>query len=252
MARNTSHDVTFSHSIVAEGLSRSTHRKGEHSKGGLVHDNVTRIAVIGNLYASNVERNPLFKGGARGVIANNVIDNPGRKAVHYRLVPREWVGRTYVTGQMALVGNVLRYGPDTEPGRALFSYDGDGPLELYADDNLASDRSGKPVETVTTGGGGRPGGLRRVDAPPLWPEGFRALQAAKVREAVLRDAGARPWDRDEVDRRIVRQVAEGTGGIIDSQDEVGGYPASPATTRKLDVPTDHREEWLDSFCIPDR
>ena len=49
------------------------------------------------------------------------------------------------------MGNVLCYGPDTEPGRALFSYDGDGPLELYADDNLASDRSGRPVETVTTG-----------------------------------------------------------------------------------------------------
>ena len=23
-------------------------------------------------------------------------------------------------------------------------------------------------------------------------------------------------------------------------------------TRKLDVPTDGRDEWLDSFCIPDR
>jgi hypothetical protein len=236
---NTSHDVTFSHSIVAEGLSRSTHRKGEHSKGGLIHDNVTRIAVIGNLYASNVERNPLFKGGVRGVIANNVIDNPGRKAVHYRLVAHEWADRPHVTGRIALVGNVLRHGPDTEPGRALFSYDGDGPLELYAADNLA-------------GGGAEPGGLLRVDAPPLWPEGFRALPAARVREAVLRHAGARPWDRDEVDRRIVRRVAEGTGRIIDSQDEVGGYPAPPATTRKLDVPTDDRDEWLDSFCIPDR
>jgi hypothetical protein len=249
---NTSHDVTFSHSIIAEGLSRSTHRKGEHSKGGLVHDNVTRIAVIGNLYASNVDCNPLFKGGVRGVIANKVIDNPGRKAVHYRLVAREWAGRPYVTGRMALVGNVLRYGPDTGPGRALFSYDGDGPLELYADDNLASDRSGRPVETVTTANGARAESLQRVDAPPLWPEGFRALPAARVREAVLDHAGARPWDRDEVVRRIVRQVAEGTGGIIDSQGQVGGYPAHPATTRTLDVPMDHREEWLDSFCLPDR
>ncbi len=29
----TSHRITFSHNIVAEGLSNATHRKGEHSRG---------------------------------------------------------------------------------------------------------------------------------------------------------------------------------------------------------------------------
>src|SRR6185369_4746388 len=35
---STSHRITFSNDIVAEGLSRSTHGKGEHSKGSLIHD----------------------------------------------------------------------------------------------------------------------------------------------------------------------------------------------------------------------
>lgn len=37
----TSRTVQFTRNIVAEGLSNSTHSKGEHSKGSLIHDNVT-------------------------------------------------------------------------------------------------------------------------------------------------------------------------------------------------------------------
>ena len=65
-ASSTSHRITFSNNIIAEGLANSTHPKGEHSKGSLIHDNVTDMLIVGNLYAHNMERNPLFKGGARG------------------------------------------------------------------------------------------------------------------------------------------------------------------------------------------
>ena len=73
----TSHVVTFSNNIVAEGLANSTHSEGEHSKGGLIHDNVTKIALIGNLYFSNNERHPLFKGGARGIDRQQLRREPG-------------------------------------------------------------------------------------------------------------------------------------------------------------------------------
>jgi len=59
--RNTSHRVTFSHCIVGEGLEDSTHSKGPHSKGTLIHDNTADIALIGNLYISNADRNPLLQ-----------------------------------------------------------------------------------------------------------------------------------------------------------------------------------------------
>jgi hypothetical protein len=45
-----------------------------------------------------------------------------------------------------------------------------------------------------------------------------------VQDAVIRTAGATPWNRDLVDRRIVANVIEGRGEIIDGEDEVGGYP----------------------------
>lgn len=246
--QHTSHDVTFRSCIIAEGLSHSTHIKGEHSKGSLIHDNATRIAIIGNLYASNADRNPLFKGGVQGVVVNNLIDNPGNRAVHYGLVASEWVGHPYVTGQMALVGNVLQYGPDTKEKRALLTLTNDGPLEFFADDNFGHDRAGQPVELTAVTSQNKTATLKRLDRPPLWPEGLRALPATAVKAEVLRQAGARPWDRDQIDLRIVRQVIEGKGRIIDSQEQVGGYPKSATTTRQLAVPRENIEAWLASFC----
>ena len=61
--QHTSHAITFSNNILAEGLANATHAKGEHSKGSLIHDNVSDILIIGNLYAHDAERNPLLKGG---------------------------------------------------------------------------------------------------------------------------------------------------------------------------------------------
>ncbi len=88
--RATSHRITFSHNIVAEGLRDSTHRKGEHSKGTLVHDNASQVLIFGNLYNANHERNPLVKGGAHVAVVNNLIHDFGAKAVHYNLVAHEW------------------------------------------------------------------------------------------------------------------------------------------------------------------
>ncbi len=51
--RGTSHNITFSNNLNGESLAYSTHSKGEHSKGSLLHDNVTGLLIVGNLYAHN-------------------------------------------------------------------------------------------------------------------------------------------------------------------------------------------------------
>jgi len=140
--------VTISHCIIAEGLDHSTHGKKAHSKGSLIHDNATDIAVIANLYASNGQRNPYFKGGARGVVVNNLIDNPRSAAVHYGLQLGEWGLHPWVSGQIAIVGNVMNHGPDTKAALALFSTNGT-PCEVFLDDNLAFDRAGNPLRLTS-------------------------------------------------------------------------------------------------------
>jgi hypothetical protein len=145
---NTSHDVTFSYNAAYEGLADSSHSKGEHSKGSLVHDNVTNILYYRNLWANNQERSPLFKGGVHGAIVNNVIFNPGAKAVHYNLMALEWLDRPYEVGKMSVVGNVMRGGPNTEAGLPFMMLGGDGDVEYYGKDNVNVDKHGNPGADV--------------------------------------------------------------------------------------------------------
>lgn len=222
---NVSRRITFSNNLLAEGLAHSTHAKGEHSKGSLIHDNVNDILIVGNLYAHNYERSPLFKGGVRGQLINNLIYDPGQRAVHYNLIAEEWVGREYQLGRLALRGNVLRGGPSTE-ALAFFMLGGSGDVELYMDDTIAVDRIGQPVPLIGRYTTGRARIIEQKRAPAL-PFGVNLLAAVDVQDAVIENAGARPWDRDDIDRRIVANVIEGRGAIIDSENEVGGYPRVP-------------------------
>src|SRR6478752_5871515 len=122
--------------------------EGGHSKGSLIHDNVNNILIIGNLYAHNYERNPLFKGGVRGMVINNLIYDPGQRAVHYNLIAEEWGEHERQTGSLALIGNVLRAGPSTVKDIALFEIGGSGDIELYAQDNIAVDKIGNPLPMI--------------------------------------------------------------------------------------------------------
>ncbi|TDR39103.1 hypothetical protein DFR29_1177 [Tahibacter aquaticus] len=239
-----SHRITFSNNLIAEGLANASHAKGEHSKGSLIHDNVSDILIIGNLYAHNYERSALFKGGARGLMVNNLIYNPGPRAVHYNLIQEEWGSHARQTGQLGLIGNVLRAGPSTPQDVALFMLGGSGDLDLYLHDNIAVDRLGRPLPELG----------RYTTTPARWnlqkkaaplPHGVTPIAASAVQDAVLEDVGARPWDRDPIDARIVADTVEGRGKIIDSETEVGGYPGENASYRAFD-----ESEWDMDTLLP--
>jgi hypothetical protein len=65
-----------------------------------------------------------------------------------------------------------------------------------------------------------------------------------VLDHVIRRVGARPRDRDEIDRRIIRQLLAREGRIIHSQDEVGGYPQVTPVHCRLEVPATGIDQWL--------
>lgn len=236
--------ITLSRNIIAEGLSDSTHPKGPHSKGALIGDNCTYVLVLENLFASNVERNPQLKGGTWSAVVNNLIYNPGVTSVHYHMTDL-WKDRPKVSGRLELTGNVMRHGPDTIAKLALFRFGGSGNLELHAEDNLAFNRAGEPMPAVFEDK--RYGGRIIPPTVRMRPEGLKPLPAVEVEERVLSQAGARPWDRDAVDERIVRLTREGTGRVIHSELDGGGYP-SPMPTRQAFNP----EEWdLDTMLRRD-
>jgi hypothetical protein len=236
----TSHAVTISNSIIAEGLNDSVHAKGSHSMGTLVHDHCMNVAVVGNLYAHNDERNPWFKGFATGVVVNNVIYDPGVWSIRLGPVDSEWVQAGIVPDgpRVSIVGNVMQHGTSTQSGLSMVGSNSRG--SAYLEDNVAFDRSGAAVPVVSST-------VSTLDERPVWPDGLVALASGSVVESVLARAGARPKDRDTVDARIVADFRAGTGAIIDDQDQVGGYPTAEPTRRTLDVPSDGIDVWIETF-----
>ncbi len=221
--KGTSHRITFSYNLAAEGLADASHPKGEHSKGSLVHDNVTEILFYRNIWAHNVERSPLFKGGVRGSIVNNLIYDPQRRAVHYNLMDLEWGERPHQVGQMSAVGNVLRGGPSTMPRLPFLMLGSVGDLEYHGRDNIAVDQHGEPLPAFGRYGETKARLIEKSEPVAWWPQ-LAALPAKAVETHLLAEAGARPWDRDEHDLRVLFFIAEGRGKIIDDEKEVGGYP----------------------------
>ena len=79
-------NVTFRQNIFSECLNSPRHHKGGHSKGLLILDQSPpdrvvpereresrNVAIIGNLFAQNADRNPMASGGATLAIVNNYI-----------------------------------------------------------------------------------------------------------------------------------------------------------------------------------
>jgi hypothetical protein len=226
--RGTSHDITFSYNAAYEGLADSSHPKGEHSKGSLIHDNATGIVIWRNLYAHNVERNALFKGGSQGVFVNNLVYDPGHRALQYNLMALEWEGHPYVTGEISAVGNVYRGGNSTDEGLPFFMLGGDGDVRFHGRDNIAVDRMGKPLPMFGRYGETR-AKLIEVDTPVVWVPNLPVLRARDVETHVLANAGARPWDRDADDIRVLFFVAEGRGEIINDEKDASAYPVFKPT-----------------------
>lgn len=214
------HDVTISHCIISESLSLPG---SQHHMGFLVGDHAQRIAVIGNLFAHNSRRNPGVFGTTSSLVLNNAIYN----AVDYSIQAQD----SNHSGplQTSVVGNVIIPGPsspDTGPPITIV-YDCHPDSLIYLKDNQAPS---PPLINLTA--------FHLATEPPIWAEPLTVRPSDSVLEWVLANAGAQPWDRDPVDERVVSDVLNGGGQIIDSPDEVGGWPQFTPTSRTLDLPDD--------------
>jgi len=223
----TARDVTLRSCLIAEGLSHAGHPKGEHSKGTLIHDGVRGVTITGCLFAHNRERNPRLKGGTRTVVAGNVMYNWGSACVG---VGARGNRKTLEPAEAVIAGNTAIAGPDTR-GK-VFVKSNDPGARVY----LRNNATALPLADA---------GVVQLSAPP-----FPFVEVPADLEGVLRTAGARPARRDPIDARIVQSVRNRDGRIIDSQEEVGGYPVRPATRRALTVPDDAaaRQRWLDKMA----
>jgi hypothetical protein len=144
---------------------------------------------------------------------NNYIHNPKMQAIHYVLSPAEWEGKEWVTGIMGIEGNLIEYGPDTRASMPAVFFK--GPVKMYWEDNKIISVPGTPLFQ---------GDFERLSLRPFWPRGLKVMSSDEVRDYVLENAGAFPWQRDEIDQKVIEGVRGKTLRIINSEREAGGYP----------------------------
>ena len=71
-------------------------------------------------------------------------------------------------------------------------------------------------------------------AVPYLPPRLRVLPAARLEDDLLLAAGARSWDRNPIDFKLLSNVVEVRNRLPDSETESTGHPRYSATARDFD------------------
>ena len=248
-------NFTMQWCIAAESLRDSVHSKGPHGYGGIWGG--LGASFHHNLLAHHDSRNPRFNGARTHGTDGELVDL--RNNVIYN-----WKGNSTYGGEPTDAGlpshqnvfnNYYKNGPATGTGAIRYRV-------LEPSENTASTGATFGLFHVS---GNYTAGSTTVSADN-WAGGVQAVTAAEIAvlkaatpftvapvitqsavEAcplVLAYAGCRLPARDSVDARIASEVASGTAtyrgsknnypGIIDSQNDVGGWP----TLASLPAPAD--------------
>ena len=213
-------DVTWSNNIVSEGLWDSLHDEQPHSKGILIGDHSRRVAVLGNLFAHNEDRNPVIGMDASGLVAGNLVYDPG----HFAIVLYKGKRCCPILGTIEsnlVIPGVASW--DDIPAVHLTDKVHDD-TRVFAENN--GPRQSDVGEQVWAS-------ERPVTVTPLTLTPTEAIE-----ERVLAGAGARPLDRDPVDERVVQEVRDRKGGPVNSPADVGGYPILAENVRTFELPED--------------
>ena len=226
-------DITICWSIISEALNRSRHRKGTHSAGLLIGDSTDHVSIHHNLLVHNSFRNPLIIDGGTHDVVNNVIHNWGD-------IPGEIVD-TDSNSFLNFVANYYLPGPSSKlPSDAVIINGRDAIPRIYVEGNISARRPSEDVDewaVVAQGWSGEPAS-QTCRAPTRFPTPpVTTSSARKAYELVLSGAGATKPCRDVVDQRVVDDVTNRSGAVIDSPAQVGGYPELASGTPPAD--SDH-------------
>ena len=240
-------NTTVQWCIISESLNESYHHKGNHGYGGIWGG--MGASFHHNLIAHNTSRNPRFMG-------SRYHGQPERELVDFRNnVIYNWGFNSSYGGEAGmqnLVANYYKAGPASKKkNRIVEPWDDKG--RWFVESNIVHDY---PAISNDNWAGGVQGDYAAevrsdvvFDVPPV-----ATFPADIAIELVLADAGAVLPVRDKVDARVVEETRNSSAhfggewgkrsGIIDSQEEVGGWPLLKSLEPKLDADRDGMpDEW---------
>lgn len=235
---HSSTNVTVQWSFITESLVNGGHHKGAHGYGSLV--NGGSISYAHNLYAHHSSRNPR-PGTANSLpfnfdFRNNVVYDWGGQAGYNGADGDQLLETNRLN--MNYVGNYLVAGPDTSGSKVGNAFSG-GMVRTFIYQN--GNKIDPDKDTTRDGTNTGWGMFSNSYTPQITPHAWTApttQTADAAYSSVLSLAGARSWNRDAVDTRIHNDVVNMTGGLIDSQSEVGGWPTLSGGTAPTDTDQD--------------
>ncbi len=233
-------NVTVQWCLFSEALNDSIHEKGPHAMGASYRDLTGPLTLHHNLFTTCRDRHPTLGSAKEGDpltivdFRNNVIYN--------------WSGTANFCDHFVnAVNNYWRGGPETDARRLPIAIKGDLPHAargfmtgnfFEAHDDWTKDNYAALDFQRWLGPGSNykyAGTLAdwKADASSLGDNVPATQSAQEAYEQVLARAGA-SLKRDAVDERVISNVREHKGRLIDSQDQVGGWP----TLHTLPAPRD--------------
>ena len=261
-------DFTMQYCIISESLRNSVHDKGKHGYAGIWGG--TNASFHHNLLAHHDSRNPRFDHDYVNATNIGPID-------YVNNVVYNWKGNSAYGGEgsdhggggrhINFVNNYYKPGPATPAATPKLSDLGTRLVDPWTSCGNCTDKCGGSVvapkiylvgNTMTTSdavtadnwkGSTKTKSVAGVDT--RWTEGLTPLTneqtALQAYENVLTKAGC-SLHRDAVDTRIIEEVRTGTytytgskgstGGLIDTQADVGGWPELQTAARETDTDYD--------------
>jgi pectate lyase len=237
-------NITIQWCLIGESLNHSKHSKGPHGYGSLARANGP-VTFHHNLWLHNDSRNPRmgdFYGRGTNFptfdVRNNIIYDFGGTAS----------GLTQGKLRINYVDNFIRPGPSSR-ARTPISIGPKSDIQFFIRDNIYDGHAAFTAdnakffsttefeETNRDGTTTMTKEVRTVDQPFSAPH-VTTVPAKDVPKLVLPIVGASLPKRDVVDARLVSDVRNRTGKLIDSQKQVGGWPELKAGKVPVDSDND--------------
>ena len=226
---NPPHNITVSNCIIAEGIESTWLKPGNPpypapSQGMFMNRNLYNITVLRNLFAWNDMRNPIGDG-SEIVYVNNFI----RGYSHDALLVGSWPGNKW-----SIVGNyAIARENSTRPHLVHVGGTTEEPT-IYFEDNQVFLSDGETPDDLYGGGVDR---IIFSQEKHPWHDNIIQIHSEDVPSYISVNVGARPWDRDSIDQRIIDDVVYGTGSVKTSE-TWGPHPDHEPTYREFDP-----DEW---------
>lgn len=224
-------NFTLQWCIISEALNRSIHSKGRHAMGASYRNLTGPITLHHNLFSTCRDRHPTLGSAVKPPqytvdFRNNVIYNWSKGGT-----------TNFADHFINCINNIWRPGPMTDSAALPIAMKGSLPdlARGHMSGNIFEGRDDLTRDNYTAldfdrflGPHGKyayAGKLTdwKADALELGANMPATQAAAEAYDLVLARAGA-SLHRDAVDKRIIENVRQKQGKLLDSQAEVGGWP----------------------------